>query len=340
MENPEYSLMDLLMKDSFVEWVKRPDPENEKYWQSWIAENRVSEDLIREARNVILGIEKTNRSFSPEYLNSLWDRLNIRISEKETPVRRKLIHFTSPKTLYGIAASIAFVVIAAVTLLLIRNATSVETYASGYGEIRSVYLPDSSLITLNSNSSITYTRFKEGKAREVWLTGEAYFKVRKGKMQETFTVYTSNYDIEVLGTEFNVLDRSRVSEVVLSSGKILLKNFEYSDAREMILKPGDLVRVDQAGELVKKEVNPSEYKAWTDGKLRFHKTALQDVIKKINELYDLDIRFADRELAKLTYTGTLILASDTPEVLLELLKESFDIEAKRQGKKIILHSKK
>src|SRR6185437_3682694 len=77
---------------------------------------------------------------------------------------------------------------------------------TGYGEIKSVLLPDSSVVTLNANSKLRIPeQWTEASGRQVWLEGEAYFAVqKKAATAEKFVVHTTEVDVEVLGTKFNV----------------------------------------------------------------------------------------------------------------------------------------
>ena len=55
------------------------------------------------------------------------------------------------------------------------------------GQKSTIILPDSSIVTLNSGSSISYPEKFTGKCREVELVGEAYFEVYENK-QHPFKV--------------------------------------------------------------------------------------------------------------------------------------------------------
>lgn len=68
-------------------------------------------------------------------------------------------------------------------------------------ETKSVYLPDSSCVKLNTNSSIRYNYDKESGNRNVALTGDAMFSVKKGKQ---FEVGFQGGTVKVLGTTFYV----------------------------------------------------------------------------------------------------------------------------------------
>ena len=73
-----------------------------------------------------------------------------------------------------------------------------ETQSS---EVKKEILPDSSIIFLNANSTATFTYNKFRKKREVSLSGDAFFNVRKGK---EFSVLFGGGQVNVLGTAFYV----------------------------------------------------------------------------------------------------------------------------------------
>ena len=77
-----------------------------------------------------------------------------------------------------------------------------QTYAA-YAEVRTILLPDSTEVTLNRYSTLTCpVRFK-GKNRNVSLSGEAYFEVRKDA-RHPFIVQADEVEVKVLGTHFNL----------------------------------------------------------------------------------------------------------------------------------------
>lgn len=68
----------------------------------------------------------------------------------------------------------------------------------------SVLLPDSTVVHLNSESSLRYPTFFAGDVRQVELNGEAYFDVTQHP-RKRFIVSTPHHSqVEVYGTSFNV----------------------------------------------------------------------------------------------------------------------------------------
>lgn len=72
------------------------------------------------------------------------------------------------------------------------------------GMTTSVLLPDSTVVHLNSESSLRYPTFFAGDVRQVELNGEAYFDVTQHP-RKRFIVSTPHHSqVEVYGTSFNV----------------------------------------------------------------------------------------------------------------------------------------
>jgi transmembrane sensor len=88
------------------------------------------------------------------------------------------------------------------------------------GSTKSVLLPDKSVVVLNSQSSIAYSKMF-AMHRKIKLDGAAYFEVEKGKV---FTVKTAYGEVEVLGTKFEVIARPDWFEVTCFEGKVKVKS--------------------------------------------------------------------------------------------------------------------
>lgn len=72
-----------------------------------------------------------------------------------------------------------------------------------YGGEYSLVLPDGTKIYLNAGTSLRYPNHFCGDSREIFLSGEAYLEVARDE-ERPFIVRTSEVDIRVLGTVFNI----------------------------------------------------------------------------------------------------------------------------------------
>ncbi|CAL2083523.1 FecR family protein [Tenacibaculum sp. 190524A02b] len=110
-----------------------------------------------------------------------------------------------------------------------------EVYKTNTGEQLAILLPDSSQAILNSKSSLSFSRKNWHKKRSLKLQGEGYFKVKKGK---TFKVSTSEGDVQVLGTEFNIKTYPQFIEVTCFEGKVAVSR----NNSKLILTEGNVAQ--------------------------------------------------------------------------------------------------
>ena len=96
-----------------------------------------------------------------------------------------------------IAAAVV-ILMASYFVFMYTQQIHVETQPAQSAEL---FLPDSTTVSLNAGSRISYRKFRWNTDRHVNLEGEAYFQVRKGSR---FDVKTNKGTVTVLGTKFNV----------------------------------------------------------------------------------------------------------------------------------------
>ena len=115
-------------------------------------------------------------------------------------------------------------------------------------------LPDGSMVYLNHNSSITYSRGID--SRRVRLKGEAYFKVEEGKTP--FVVTAGHGKIVVKGTEFNVRSDNKEIEVEVEEGSVELKTKYHKKTVER----GELARFREGDKEIRKSKAQFNFKLW------------------------------------------------------------------------------
>jgi ferric-dicitrate binding protein FerR (iron transport regulator) len=128
-----------------------------------------------------------------------WKRLEFRMQLAET--NRKPKRRTIP--IFAIASSLAAAaVLFAIFYLGINYSPSYSNeIATNFGEVEKCWLPDSSLVELNSNSTVSYSYNTLNGNRNMLLKGDALFNVKKGS---DFTVGFYGGEVKVKGTSFYV----------------------------------------------------------------------------------------------------------------------------------------
>ncbi|MES1159305.1 MAG: FecR domain-containing protein [Bacteroidota bacterium] len=211
---------------------------------------------------------------------------------------------------------------------------------TGYGQVKDILLPDSSVVVLNSNSTLRIQQqWTDGDSRQVWLEGEAYFQVQKKlSTHQKFVVHTRDLDVEVLGTKFNINTRRQHSIVSLEEGKVRLSmhgNVESVIEKKtpMILRPGQVVVVDEARQVkVNEEKDVTAHSGWTRNEFHFDNTSLRDVARLIEDTYDYKMEAKDTSLYGLSISGDLRAAN--VQELVKVLEVTLKLNMRIQNKTI------
>lgn len=235
-----------------------------------------------------------------------------------------------------LAIAAALVLVTAFAWTWLRKQDTLHV-AAAYGQTRHVILPDQSRVILNGNSRMRYQASWEGRPREIWLDGEAFFDVRHLRTDSSFTVHLSNgKNIRVLGTQFNVIDRQKRSCIVLKSGSIKLSL--PGKQKQVYLRPGDMVRIadPRAGVFEKTIVNPETYSSWTEGRWRLEGTSLAEMLQKVEENYGVTVSVENRNLLAKKASGSIPLGSGTAFTLIEDIANLFELHFIKKDNKLIL----
>lgn len=201
----------------------------------------------------------------------------------------------------GVAASLGLLLTLGIWLFYELRAPLI-TIQTAFAEQHTLTLPDSSVVELNANSSISYRdNWTNKKNRVVRLTGEAFFHVtRKEETGQKFCVLTEDLTVEVLGTSFNVNTRHEETKVFLEEGKVKL-NFETS-SEEILMEPGELVTYSQKTKIPRKlKSEPKKSTSWRDGYVDLVGTP-EEILLKVKEIYGLDYEVRNTEHANTSFT--------------------------------------
>jgi transmembrane sensor len=324
IENPE----DLLVSENFLAWYYQSDPQLAKNWEIWMAANPGCRALVEQACSILDQIKANKETaVAPEKIAAGENRLlsAIKANENKLPARRV-------KLFYWVTA-IAAVVILFLSIGILRPFHKEPAFQTKYGEIKVQHLPDGSAVTLNANTKITVSDdWKEGRDREVWLKGEAFFHVRKTIEKSRFIVHTNRFDVIVTGTQFYVVNRNEKTNVFLEEGSVTIKDV---NGKLMQMKPGEFVEFENTIEQVeKKSVNDTQVTAWKEKKLVFDKTSLKDVAAIIEDHYGIKVRIDDKNSASQTISG--IMPNDNLDVLLASLEATSEFEIERGPEEIVI----
>ena len=209
--------------------------------------------------------------------------------------------------------------------------------ATGVGVRDSLTLPDGSRVILGPLSSVKVASGYGASAREVEVSGDAWFDVAHDE-RKPFTVRAGNATIVDIGTRFTVRsDAGAGIAVSVTEGSVSLRDVNVSAADGVILKAGDNGVLGKDGHIVTSRGTAGEDDvAWMSGKLVFREAPVSEVIASVHRWYGLDLRISDSSLVNRHITATF--NGESPERMLEVLRLVLGAEMERNGDTVVVRA--
>ena len=182
-----------------------------------------------------------------------------------------------------------------------------------YGKRSTITFSDGTKAWVNSGTRLVYPVEFKKEQREVFVDGEIYIEVAEDKSRP-FIVKTSDVDIKVLGTKFNVsaYESDKTKNVVLVSGSVKV-SAKSSNKDDVLLSPNQMYSVTN-GVAGVKNVDVNKYIMWIDGLYYFESAKLGDILNRLSRYYGKIIIY-DNTVAELRCTGKLDMKDEMQEIL-------------------------
>jgi ferric-dicitrate binding protein FerR (iron transport regulator) len=218
-----------------------------------------------------------------------------------------------------------------------RCANAAETSVSvPVGQQLDVDLPDGTRVTMNGSSRLTWPAVFSKKERRVRLSGEAYFSVmHEGK--HPFVVETSQYNIEVLGTEFNVEAYEGSEKFSTSLVKGRVKVISNDDPKESVVLLPKQMATFADGKLVVRTIPESENFQWRNGVIAFHCASFKEMMELLKKYYGVSVIYEKDELPVSTFSGKIHIGEGIENALWALRQSNpFEYEYEKDTESITI----
>ena len=306
----------------------------------------LSKETSEQENKLFLAQNKKNSEFNDTYKDILeiWNiskteefqfdkkRILKLIQEKTSIRKEKAIKFPVYSILKYAAIFLTLIVL---SIFIVNDLKNIKTIVNNTNQIQKIELPDNSIITLNTNAEIKYNNsLLKSFSREISLEGEAFFEITKAENKK-FIVRTTDFDITVYGTNFNVMSKQKNSSVVLTKGKILVNNFKNQDSK-YILKPGDIVKYNSKEKIFEhKNVNTKIYTSWLDDKLLFDNFSLKELSELLKIRYGKELVFINKQIANKKISGSA--PSDDINLIIKALETILKTNITQKNNQLIIN---
>ncbi|MDB5148011.1 MAG: FecR protein [Mucilaginibacter sp.] len=269
---------------------------------------------------------------------SIAEEVSLSTEEQSTPIIRPLY-----KNWWVRVAAAAVILVFARYLLIdkvLSPAKNAETTVAEVAitnhtkNIVKQLLPDSSVVWLSPEASLSFPKTFQAASRNVSMQGDCFFEVTKNS-QQPFIISSEHIVTKVWGTSFRVLDNKNLTAAVVTvvTGKVSVSKKESAAAKsgaklsvdEVMLMPNEKVVYNKNTDVLvtDKQADVSALNIYKHVDLSFENAKLTEIVKVLNRKFDADIKIQDDALNKAVMTADLT-DLNLPEVL-EVLKASMKL---------------
>lgn len=268
-------------------------------FRAWLNANAQNQE---EFRNVALAYQLSTGKLSTDNRSAVLNMIRQRIEAEQNNHTRKTSASTNLFVKRGLSIAASIIFLLSVTLYYFTSQTAsdlpvpdraeVVVKTNPAGQKLKVFLPDGSIVWLNSESSISYEKEFTTTFRNITLEGEAYFEVNKDAARP-FVVWAGSVSTTALGTAFNIhaFDENNIT-VSLTSGSV---NVEAKNAdgenTGVIINAGEGVVYNPASDskidVIK--IDPEKVVMWKDGLFELKNASLAHTIEELERWYGVDI---------------------------------------------------
>ncbi|HEY9257327.1 FecR family protein [Chitinophaga sp.] len=184
--------------------------------------------------------------------------------------------------------------------------------STGLREQKRVMLPDSSVVTLNANSQLSFNNHFNKEDRIVTLhKGEAFFSIQPNTARP-FQVLTDSITTTVLGTSFNVMKyaHSPAVKITVKTGKVSVGKAQQTYCQ---LLPADQVMIDSKSyQFTTRHEEGLAGDEWTSGRIVMREEPLSNILERLEMIYGVEFdkhMLSDDSLRTITFNASMPLQS-------------------------------
>lgn len=358
-----YAAADFLLSDDFVSHQLEPTPETALLWEAWLAGNPPN---LAEWNRAVYLLESIRQGLSNYAEHVISDEaieaLLLRI--RETNLRQVRLPQAAPVRSMGYPRWVAAAVLLLLSGLLaywwVGRQDSRSYYSTRVADLHNAFteranqgstvetitLSDSSVVVLAPGSRISFKPSFDAGSREVYLSGEADFKVTRD-VHRPFLVYANAVVTRVLGTQFTVraFDAEAKVLVNVSSGQVsvskdqrIVEKGKLQSANGMLLQPNQqAVFSRQSGEFSKSIVAEPKVIGIPKQMPSFEYDAvpLSQVIRDIEGAYGIPILYNKEQLRNCELSASL--KTETFEEKLRVICTTINADYQKLDGQVVIH---
>jgi transmembrane sensor len=352
----QFSTEDLAADDYFKEWVSSPGPETEAFWTAFLREYPERYYQVEEARQLVIGLrEIQHQSGLTGQVDAIWHRIeNTLEDERPMAVERWLTW----QRAWKVAAAVLLILgvgwfgrqqLGKTDFPALEFAQTESEWVETRNEasqVMHVQLADGSRVDLQKGGQLRYRNELAGAQREVYLTGEAFFDVKKNP-KKPFVVNANGLVTKVLGTSFRIKAPADAPTVTVDvkTGRVSVYPNQPSrvhdpESKGMVLTPNQKVVFQRDAATLNKLLVEKPLPLIPKKEMQrfvFEDASVDRVFTAIERAYGIDIIFDEEVMQHCTLTMSI----DNEDLFqkLDVICKVLDARYKLIDAQIVIYSK-
>lgn len=265
-------------------------PEEQSLLDKWLSESAENREQYNELMKVYRSSRRLRSNFEPDAGRAL-AKVNHQLK-----VKRNI------RLVFQSAAAVLLLLLASQFILRMQFSTEWKEITAQQRQV--IFLPDSTKVILAPNSTLNYPAEFKGNERKIRLTGTAYFEV-KPNPRKPFQIKMPDSRVKVLGTKFMIEnDLSGDEKVLVDEGKVAFSAGLFFLQQEVILTKNEIGTWNGRERSLSETKNPEQNaNTWLSGRFSFDELPLSEVLKTLENHFNIPIDLQDENFKTLKYSG-------------------------------------
>ena len=239
-------------------------------------------------------------------------KAKVRNSANEEVAKVRYVRMSYFRRIAIAASILVLLAVGAYTLLRPKTIT-----LAANAEAIAYHLPDGTQVTLSPHSTLSY---QENQCRDVELEGCAFFQVKHDE-EHPFDVRGERGHVRVLGTQFQVDERTDTPVVMVTSGKVFFSSKDTG--KGILLTKGQQARLLMGADKPEMQgicrVNDV---AWATHQLHFDNTPLAEVLQELSRYANGKALTASAANKRLTGD----FSTDSIQQAIQIIEQTLDVK--------------
>jgi transmembrane sensor len=310
---------DLILDDSFVEWVLGIRETNTVKWDTFVDRHPECAKNVALARHILLSVNiKEFRDLNGKQVEDLISNVLAKTNKISAAPEFSLFNITKQYFRYAALALICCTVgvlvyhfygrpVTTDRVAVVQNFRRIINRGSTNVLIK---FSDHSTAVLRPNAALDYPQIFTGHERRVYLRGDAFFEISKNK-HKPFYVYSGDMKVRVLGTSFLIREDtlSGQSQVLVSTGRVEISPVSKVKRQiALVLYPNEEGILHVKNHRLEKIRLPKPLllsKESTDRIFNFSATPFPEVVRQLEEAYHISIHYNRKLMSDCQLTALL-----------------------------------